>query len=247
MQLHVFYFGGVHMKKATVILIYALFALLALLPGGMLICACFGYTFELISFSAYSVILALLSICTMVFCFCAKQSVENRAAEVLAAIISPLSMVCAVVSIFHCQSVLTIATSFIYLGCCFIITLLGGRPPVLKIIDLILSALVALPVGFLLFLVLIFGNFGQNTVVQTVESPNGQYYAQVIDSDQGGLGGDTLVDVYENKGIDLIVLKIRKKPQRVYRGDWGEFKNMEIYWKDDTCLVIDSVEYEIGK
>lgn len=235
------------MKKATVILIDILFALLALLPGGKLICACFGYTFELISIPAFSVILALLSICTMVFCFCAKEPVENRTAEVLAAIISPLSMVCAVVSLFQCNSVLTIAASFIYLACCFIITLLGGRPPVLKVIDLVLSALMIIPVGFLLFFVLLFGDFGQNTVVQTVESPNGQYYAQVIDSDQGALGGDTLVDVYRNKGIDLIILKIRKKPQRVYLGDWGEYENMEIYWKDDTCLVIDSVEYEISK
>ena len=102
-----------------------------------------------------------------------------------------------------------------------------------------------LPIGFFGFIALIFGNFGQNTVVQSVESPNGIYYAEVIDSDQGALGGDTLVDVYENKGIDTLIFKISKEPQRIYHGDWGEFYDMELYWKDDYCLVINSVEYTI--
>ena len=51
--------------------------------------------------------------------------------------------------------------------------------------------------------------------------------------------------LYENKGINALVFKISKKPQRAYRGEWGEFKNMEIYREDDGCLVINSVEHEI--
>ena len=115
----------------------------------------------------------------------------------------------------------------------------------LKIVALVLSALMILPICFFSFIALIFGNIGQNTVVQTVESPSGKYYAQVIDSDQGALGGDTLVDVYQDCGINAILFKIEKKPQRVYFGDWGEFNNMQIHWKDDNCLVINAVEYEI--
>ena len=52
-------------------------------------------------------------------------------------------------------------------------------------------------------------------------------------------------DVYKNGGINAIIFKIEKKPQRVYFGDWGEFKNMQIYWESDDCLVINSVEYSI--
>lgn len=102
-----------------------------------------------------------------------------------------------------------------------------------------------MPIGFFSFITLIFGNIGQNTVVQTVESPNGKYYAQVIDSNQGALGGDTLVDVYKKSGINFILFRIEKKPQRVYFGDWGDFENMQIDWKDNGCLVINSVEYQI--
>lgn len=90
-----------------------------------------------------------------------------------------------------------------------------------------------------------FGNIGVNTVVKSIKSPNGLYYAEVIDSDQGALGGDTLVYVYKNKEINALVFKICEQPQRAYYGEWGEFENMDIYWKNDSCLVINSVEYEI--
>ena len=98
---------------------------------------------------------------------------------------------------------------------------------------------------FFAFIMLMFGNIGQDTVVQTVESPSGKYYAQVVDSDQGALGGGTIVDVYEKRDIDVYVFKLKDKPQRVYIGEWGEFDNIQIHWKDDNCLSVNSVEYEI--
>ena len=115
---------------------------------------------------------------------------------------------------------------------------------VLKIAALVLSFFMLAPIGFFSLLVVFFP-IGQNTVVQTVESPSGKYYAEVIDSDQGALGGDTVVNVYEEKGINLFLFKIEKEPQRVYLGEWGAFENMEIYWKDDGCIVINSVEHKI--
>lgn len=82
----------------------------------------------------------------------------------------------------------------------FLLTILypaGAIITTCKIVSLVLSALMVLPIGFLSFIVLIFGDIGQNTVVQTVDCPSGEYYAQVINSDQGALGGDTFVDVYK--------------------------------------------------
>jgi hypothetical protein len=109
-----------------------------------------------------------------------------------------------------------------------------------------LLALILVPmICFSVFMVVFFGSIGEDTVIQTLPSPDGNRYAEVIDCDQGALGGDTLVDVYQDCGINAILFKIEKKPQRVYFGDWGEFENMQIHWKDDNCLVINSVEYEI--
>ena len=42
--------------------------------------------------------------------------------------------------------------------------------------------------AFLGFIALTLGNFSENTVVQTIESPNGEYYAQVIDSAHQTIG-----------------------------------------------------------
>lgn len=89
----------------------------------------------------------------------------------------------------------------------------------------------------LLPFILSVGGLAENTVVQTLKSPDGTYIAQVISSDQGAMGGNTLVEVYP-KG------KPRQK-QRVYMGQWGEHTTMEIYWETDTCLIINGVEYPI--
>ena len=151
------------------------------------------------------------------------------------AIITPLSLINAVFYIFKCSQICVIVSVLLSAGCCCYLTVKYGKPLILKVVALVLSALIILPIGFFSFIALIFGNIGQNTVVQTVESPSGKYYAQVIDSDQGALGGDTLVDVYKKSGINLILFKIEKKPQRVYFGDWGEFENIQIHWKDDNC------------
>ena len=233
------------MKKAISILLCFLFALTILYPAGVLTTACFGYSFELISVSAFAVAIAVLSVCIVVLDLVFKNTLENKAIQVLLAIITPLSLINAVFYIFKCPQIWVIESVLISAGCCCFLAVKHGKPLALKIVALVLSALMILPIGFFSFIVLIFGDFVQNTVVQTVESPSGEYYAKVVDSDQGALGGDTFVDIYERSGINAIIFKIGKKPQRVYSGNWGEFKNMQIHWKDDRCLVINSVEHEI--
>ena len=133
----------------------------------------------------------------------------------------------------------------VLLCCTFFWTYKHGRSTVIKTVFAILSLLCICFFCVILFFRLLFGSFGENTVVKTVESPNKEYYAEVIDSDQGALGGNTFVDVYEKSIIETSVLTVCKKPKRIYSGKWGEYKKMQIYWENDTCIVINSVEYEI--
>ncbi len=233
------------MKKAISILMCLLFVLTILYPAGVMITARFGYNFELISVSAFAIVLAVLSVCIVVIDLIFKKTLESKTIEILLAIITPLSLINAMFYIFKCRQIWVIASVLVSAGCCCFLAVKHGKPLALKNPALVLSALMILPIGFFSFIALTFGNIGQNTVVKTVQSSSGEYYAQVIDSDQGALGGDTLVVVYEKSGVNFILFKIEKKPQRVYLGDWGEFKNMQIHWKDDRCLVINSVEYEI--
>lgn len=235
------------MKRVISILIYLLTALVVFLPFGVVSSSNFGYRFELFNYSFFAIVTALLSICIVILSIDAKETVENNLNGVLFSILTPLSLINSIFYMLECSSIWVIASVFICAGSCCYMTIKHGRPLALKMTVLIISAFMFLPISFFGFISLVFGNIGQNTVIQSVLSPDGTYYAEVIDSDQGALGGDTFVDVYENRGINALVFRIFKEPKRVYYGAWGEFKNMEISWKDDNCLVINSVEYEMAE
>lgn len=233
------------MKKIFIVFSYVLMVLMVLLPLGTSISSLLGYTFQIASISAYTIAVASLSICTVAFSIITKGATENNVITVLFALLTPLSLLHAVFCLLYSRKLCVIVCTFICISCSLFLTIKHGKPLAFKITTLIISALLTLPVGFVFLIVLIFGDLGQNAVVMSVESPNGTYYAEVIDSDQGALGGDTFVDVYENKGLHAIIFTIAKKPQRIYQGDWGEFEYMAISWKNDHCLVINSVSYEI--
>lgn len=231
------------MKKTTLIISVVFLVLIVLLPFNILMFACLGYTFELANYPIYAIITTLLSI--FVAYLVTTNSNINKGLSLFLAIVSPLSLITSAFYIFECHNILVAASMFICVCCCHYLTIAHGKPTALKISTLVLSALMVLPIGFFSFIALTFGNIGQNTVVESIKSPNGTYYAEVIDSNQGALGGDTLVNVYKSTDFNAIIFKVSKRPQRVYHGEWGAFENMEIHWKDETCLVINSVEFEI--
>ncbi len=234
------------MKKASTILCFILFLLVILLPLGVGLGACFGYTFALANDLAFAAMTAVAAVAAAVLLGKKHTCIENKTASVLLALAAPFSLINTVFYLLKAPGVFVVVCMLVCIcGCCYL-AVRYAKPKLLKIISLSLSALMLVPIGFLVFISLIFGNFGQNTVVQSVSSPNGAYYAEVVDSDQGALGGDTLVDVYTNSGINALIFKIAKKPQRVYCGDWGDYKTMDIYWKDDHCLVINDTEHIIN-
>lgn len=234
------------MKKAISVLVCVLFAFVVLLPFGVIIFNCFGYMFDLANYSLFAVITALMAVSAVVLSIIAKDFITNKTVAVLLALATPLSLINSVFYIIERGTILVVASMFIcFCSCCYL-AIRYGKPVALKITGFVLSALMVFPICFFGFIALVFGDLGENTVVQTVESPSGAYYAEVINSDQGALGGDTLVDVYENKEIDALIFKISKKRQRIYHGEWGEFENMTVYWKNENCLVVDSVEYTIN-
>ncbi len=106
-----------------------------------------------------------------------------------------------------------------------------------------ITLLVIIVLAVVYIFALVFGEISDSTVIKTIESPNGNYYAEVIESDQGALGGNTLVYVY--KDIDIFNKNLKIRCKKLYQGSWGEFKNMNIHWKNDECIVINSVEYKI--
>lgn len=187
--------------------------------------------------------LAIISLIAAISLFIFKVTL-NKINYVLSALLLPMSFVSGICCLSH--SITKLTAIFTLVGCCCAIAIFSkfAGPRVLKIVSGILSALLFL----FLLLVSIVGTLKSITVVKSVPSPQNKYLAEVIDDDQGALGGNTLVNVKDNsQTIDLLVGKFSKPPACVYTGKWGEFTNMLISWKSEHVLVIDGNEYNIGK
>ncbi|MGN0562531.1 MAG: hypothetical protein ACI4K6_06965, partial [Candidatus Fimenecus sp.] len=97
--------------------------------------------------------------------------------------------------------------------------------------------------GFFLvdmFFSVVFLGITCNTVVQSVPSLQNTYVAEVIDSNQGALGGDTLVEVRKNVSANVLFFTVKSHPVRVYEGEWGEFETMKIVWEDENTLWVNN-------
>lgn len=227
--------------------ILLLFCLVILLPAGVTLSSIFSYEFELVNNTLFAAVTALVAIGAMVLFEIVDEPRVDSLTGVFLALLAPFSLINTVFFILKTPSFWVVISMFICIVCCFWLSWNYGKPKLMKHISIVPSMLMVLPVGFLGFIALTFGNIGQNTVVQSVESPNGTYYADLIDSDQGALGGDTIVVVHENSSIRNFLFTIEKEPQLVYLGEWGEFRDMELYWKNENCLVINDVEYVINE
>lgn len=115
-----------------------------------------------------------------------------------------------------------------------------------KAISAVISFLMLFPLAWFSFFTVSFGDIAENTVTEELTSPEGTYTVQIIDSNQGALGGDTLVYVYTNKGrIDFGFLEFGRDPEEIYRGKWGECGDMNAYWISDNELVIHDEIYAL--
>lgn len=233
------------MKRAGLVVCCIWVFIFFLVPLVFMSCEHFGYTLEFANYSVFTMLTAQAIVYITVFVSFAEVPSKDELACVLFALATPFLLLNAVFYVLADGGIWVGLSIFTCFCCCCYLTARYGKPLALKVVSLVLSGVMALPVGILVLFMMIFGNISQDTVVQSVASPEGAYYAEVIDNNQGALGGSTLVDVYENKGVKAFVFRIYKKPQRIYSGRWGEFENMEIYWRDEELLVINGTEYTI--
>lgn len=166
--------------------------------------------------------------------------------RILTDLLCPLTILCWVAFLIRGMT----ATVLICMTLCLICAMLlcsridAGKG---KITGMVIGILAAFPLFLFSGMVLLFdGSSGGNTVVKTLPSPDGHYCAHVIDSDQGALGGDTLVDVHAQPCLDAGLFYMARTPQRVFIDDHGVWKTMEIFWQDDTTLVINGESHLIG-
>lgn len=117
---------------------------------------------------------------------------------------------------------------------------------ILQVVIITISVLMSLFLIFCIFLLILFGNFSSNTVIKSLNSPENTYTAEIIDNNQGALGGATLVRIqYNNQKFTVLIGEFKKTPEIIYDGNWGEFENMTIEWKNEDILLINNAQYSI--
>ena len=114
----------------------------------------------------------------------------------------------------------------------------------LKICIAVIVGIFAYFFAQVLFLSMLFSNFGENTVVQTVKSPDNTYVAWVVSSDQGALGGSTEVYVRDiQKDIHLVSGMLKTESKKLHSGGWGT--EAVLRWEDNDTILINDVRYDI--
>lgn len=233
------------MKNKTKYILYVLIFTSSFLPVVSLILCCFKYIVSLFSYSFFAVASALIFIVFTTVILKSEEVGVTKTIRFSTALMPIMSLINAVVYVFKSKSAVVAVCMAICFVCSAVIAEKICKSEKAKIFSVISSGLLSVPVLIFSVLVVIFGSFGANTVIDSIPSPDGTYYAEIIDSDQGAMGGDTVVYVHKNSKLDLLILSVSKTPQRVYIGEWREYETMQIQWKNENCLIINSEEYPV--
>lgn len=230
--------------KRTILLLSILLGMMLIYPTLVITGWFCGFSVVLV-LGNYSYVLstAVFSVIS-IFLLTKKETVYTRAESVLTTLLFLFSAVHAFVYLLESKNFWVFLLAVIWVIFSGMLMLSFGKYGFLQGLTTGVCLLLLFPMGVLSLFSLF--PIGRNLVVQTLPSPGGTYYAEVIDSDQGALGGDTIVEVHEpQKRVNLLLIELRKDPQLVYLGNWGEFQSMEIYWESEQVLVINGKPYEL--
>ena len=215
----------------------------SLLPLLTLILYPFGYSVTLASYKILSAVSAVICIITG---YMLKNYTPDKTDRTLLSLLPVFQFINATIYISKSKSLITA----VFMSICFIMCAAISEKSInsdkTKIFSVMTSSLLFVAFVLVSFVTVFFGSFSENMIVKSAVSPNGEYCAEVIDSDDGALGGDTFVQVRKYKRLNLLVLRIGKRPELIYRGEWGEYETMEIKWLNDNSLLINSTEYNIS-
>ena len=231
------------MKKTLLPLTVILIVVLSFYPLMLLFCRLFELCFELthpLALSLPTVFLALA-----VLAVAAKERKAGHAAAVLLAvsmILSQIDFLCVLLN-REDNSLWDVLLHGIAVFCCLSAGFAFGKPKALKIIGVILAVVLLILMFLAGWMFILMRDFGNVSSVQSLDSPSGAFYAELINDNQGALGGSTKVIVYQKKVFNGGFFKLDRH-SAVYHGKWGEFETLQMRWKDDSTLIINGKPYD---
>ena len=231
--------------KKTVLLLSALLLMITWYPLLVIIGWIYHFTVTITYPTATLLVLTAGFVVVSIYLLRCKEKRGNGMTAIASGLLPYISAAHLFVWTFENPGFITFVLALSWSVLALILALAYGKQNLLHGCMAGLSLLILIPLVLLMGLLTLFP-IGRVTVVQTLYSPEGTQYAQLIDSDQGALGGDTIVYVYKTSAkLDLVFLKISKDPQTVYFGDWGEFKTMKLEWESEQILRINGHPLEI--
>lgn len=234
------------MKKLISVLACVLLALIVFTPLCSLLCTVLGYKFTLVKPAVFAIAIFALTAITVAVSILSKEIVDNKIISILISVLTPCALINTGFYIRACGSIWIVASLLICVGCGYL-TIRHGQPMSVRTGAMVLTAGMLLPMALICFVLSVAGKTQNYNIINTVDSPTGAYYAEVIENDQAEKGGWMLVHIYPDKDIETPIFSVRKKPIKVYEEfyypDEVDKKTVVVQWKDDNHLVINGNNY----
>ena len=232
--------------RMTVCLQSVLLVLMAFVFFGAWIAWTADYEVTLRMPAAYA---AAVSVCALAAAYGAAYNKNTDAGWIQRgkAVCLPLSLVYSMVMLRYAEWKLVLAQLLICMACCIYLAWRSAGKTWFALICRLIYFLF-LPLFLLwLFGSVVLSDFGSTRIMSSLLSPQGRYEAQLIDVDEGALGGSTIVDVREPDAVIDIGVASMEPVKRIYRTGWGAFETMQISWKNEYTLLIDGHAYDVRR
>ena len=193
---------------------------------------------------SYAIAVILFSLLCTVFC---KQIIpENRFGRVCSCFLLPTALLNALVCAFH-GSFLAFLLILLSCICALILLIVSPSKKWQRVLALVISFVLALPAAILFPFAYLMNDFGTTTVVREVNSPNKAYTAILTDSDQGALGGNTVIEIIK-KPLPLFFGTFTSD-YHVKFDKWagvGILSEITFEWLDNETLLYGDTEISIA-
>ena len=222
-------------------LAFLFFLLAFLFPGICLASKLLGYTLLVHNGRLFALLSTALYGCLGILLLLQKEIPTGIVTAGLLSLCPFLNQINVLLAIFYTEDYLVVFLFIPWTVLSFLIVSDSVNSKLLKVPSYTLAGLLALPI--LLFLP--FMGFGARTVLTREISPDAAYCAEVIDDDQGALGGSTRLVVYcYDQSFSIAPFEFRKSQKELRSGPWGEFERLS--WQDSERLSMNGKTYEIA-
>lgn len=226
--------------KRNNLLVLILFIESLLFPAIILLTKLLQLTLKIESGLAYAAITTVVYYTIGILLLINKGKGIGKAPSVLLAVTLLLNQINALFFIFTVENMFAMFLVASWFVLTVVIVAVYVNNVGLKATFYALSGVLVLPICLFILL----SDFGSNTVLAHEISPDNTYCAEVIDNDQGALGGATILNVYKyDESFSIGSFDFRKNQKRIYYGRWGEYKSLR--WSDNDHLTLNEATYSM--